>query len=288
MSKKLRAFFQLLRVDEYYGNTFVLTILGSLLNKGHLSLISLVQVFFVSLFLTAFAFAINDIEDAADDAKDPKKVNRNPISAKRLNLFEANIFTYALAGLCLLLAWSLGSLAFVLAVFGLILGFLYSYKAVRLKSMPILDLASHGLFLGAIQLLIAATAFNSPLTPLALLAAAGVFIASVVGDLNNEIRDWEVDRKTNIRNTASIINVRVVGPYVEYLYIFPIAALILVVAQILPGQKRLGLMIATIIGAVIYALLPKKIRYNIAIKWVQPIIAFAGLFAYVIFYLWQI
>jgi 4-hydroxybenzoate polyprenyltransferase len=276
----------LLRSSEYYGNTVTVTILGGLFNQNLPTIGNLIVFYVISFLATSFAFAINDIEDAEDDAKDPAKVNRNPISARRLKPAQAKIFTCAIAIVTVLLVLPYGSAAILVTVLDLVLGFLYSSKLVRLKSMPVVDLLSHGMFLGGLQFLLPAVAGNSPLTMLTVFGTLGVFGVSFCGDLKNEIRDYVVDRKTNIRNTASLINVRAIGPYLEYLYILPITALIFVLAQKLPESRRLLLMGAGLIFAGIFVMMPKKIRDQIVNVYNQAAIILAGIGAYLAFYPW--
>ena len=262
--KCLRGFFQLLRLPEYYGNTLAMTFFGNLLRNSSLFLSDIIRCFAVSLTITAFAFAINDIEDADDDAYDKAKVNRNPISAKRLGRVEAWIFTWLLAGFSLWLAWPLGRAVILLTTLGLVLGFHYSYRGVRLKSMPVIDLVAHGTFLGLIQILIPLSAFGAVLSSLAILAAICTFATSVLGDLKNEIRDYAVDRRTHIHNTAAMINVRVLAPYLEILYLLPISGLVLIGLQSLPLDLRLVAAGVAAICGVLFLLIPDKKRKLVA------------------------
>src|SRR5688572_19744012 len=57
--------------------------------------VSFVIGIFVITLIFAYAFAVNDIEDADDDAKDPKKKSRNPVSSGYLsNSYAINILRF--------------------------------------------------------------------------------------------------------------------------------------------------------------------------------------------------
>lgn len=275
--------YRLTRANEYYGNNIALTILGTILNPK-LSPIDFIVLFFANLLLTMFAFAINDIEDAEDDAKDPAKVGRNPISAKILTKPVSYVFTFLIGVLPLILLLPYGIYSLSLGVLTLVLGFLYSYKQIRLKSMPFLDLISHGLFLGTLELIIVLTAYNNTPSLISIIIALSIFTLSVIGDLGNEIRDFEVDRKTNIKNTASYINVKRVGKILHWFNLPPAIAIGVITLSLFGQPHRTMLFILAVLSGASYLYLERKHKGKIITKYAQEITTIFGLVLFISYF----
>jgi 4-hydroxybenzoate polyprenyltransferase len=278
-SKLAYGIYKLTRINEYYANNLCLTMLGTILNPK-LGPMDMLALFTANILVTMFAFAINDIEDAEDDAKDPAKVKRNPISAKILSKPLAYLFTFIIGALSIVLLLPYGSYSVILGIASLVIGFLYSYKPVRLKSMPILDLVSHGLFLGTLELLVVLTAHNVIPGPISLLLVASIFALSVSGDLYNEIRDYEVDRETNIKNTAAYIDekyVKAVGKMLHWFNVPPTIIIGLVTFSLFENKTRLVLMVLSLLFGVLYLYLEKKYKGQIVRKHAQEIITIVAL-----------
>lgn len=206
MMKFLLSLIKLTRLREYYGTVIIVTFIGVFLVHPA----SLLQVFILlvaNLLSTAFAFMFNDVEDAKDDALDMKKKLRNPISAGEISRRNAAIITSVVGLVSLYIYYVLGLQIFFLGLLGVFLGFLYSYKRVRLKSIPIADLASHGYFLGSMYFLTAIFTGNIlPPIYLVIVIALCIFLASLLSNINNQIRDYDVDRKVGIRNSTNVAN----------------------------------------------------------------------------------
>ena len=80
MKQGVMGIIQLSRFKEFTSFVIITTLLGALSGRGTFGW-QLAAVLAANWFAVAFAFMINDIEDATDDAINPSKVNRNPISA---------------------------------------------------------------------------------------------------------------------------------------------------------------------------------------------------------------
>jgi len=272
----LQGSIRLSRVEEFYGNTIALVALGSIFNP-RLSAGDIALLFLGNLLLTIFAFAINDVEDAEDDAKDAQKVHRNPICARMLAPSHAIALSWlsALSGLALL--WPFGPRVVLLGAANVALGFLYSHKRIRLKAMPFIDIVSHGVFLGTLQFLTVAYARAPELSPSAALGAALVCTISMAGDLWNEIRDFEVDRRTGIRNTASVVDVRKIEPILPHFFVWPSIGVSLLVLLNLSGTQRVVLGLAVGALGVIFLLLPSRFKKRAVTDQAQWIAALAGI-----------
>ncbi len=203
--KHLLLFYNLSRPWEYYGFSTLITALGVLL-AGTTDALLIAQVVSANFLACMFIFVFNDIEDREYDALDAKKRLRNPVASGELSLRQATVFCCLIATSSLLLFSSINNTALLYGSLILLLGFLYSWRKIQLKSKPFLDLLSHGLYFGPLLLLIGLSTRTSTITPSVVAMCIAVFLLSVVGDINNETRDHEVDRLSGISNTASVVN----------------------------------------------------------------------------------
>ena len=151
---------RLTRVDEFLAFVLVTTFFGFNVAGAFQFSIPLVATLLGNLLAVAFAFMINDVEDADADARDATKVHRNPISAGHVAPRTAYIACFLVAMGSAAFYAVAGWRPFVLGVLCLLLGLLYSWRAVRLKAIPGADLASHVLLLAALQFLCAYFTFD--------------------------------------------------------------------------------------------------------------------------------
>ena len=155
-------------------------------------------------FLTVtFAFMINDMEDAEDDAKNPHSAKRNPITNGMLDMRTA----WMACGVVVLAALSLfalgGWIVVAVGALNLLLSFLYSWKPVRLKSSTIgLDVVSHTLMLGGLLPLAGYFVYTNDLHAAIIFMAAAATLGSTYGQLYNQVRDFETDKEGGIVNVA--------------------------------------------------------------------------------------
>lgn len=217
----VQAAWKLARFQEYYGTVFLITLVGVLIIQP-VSFVNIALIMLANFFNYAFAFMINDIEDAEDDAKCEIKIKRNPVAGKIISVRKAYTVSWIVAISSLLLYLSFGKLVFLYGLLGILLGFLYSWKKVRLKSKPFIDIISHGLFLGTLNF-IAAAMVGEELPSLMPILWFGLifFTFSALGDINNELRDLKVDTEVGLKNTASIFGGRILGGVLKYLTVLP-------------------------------------------------------------------
>ncbi len=204
--RPVKGLLQLTRYKEYALFVTVTTLLGAKLGGGTFDL-RLLIVLAANILVVGFAFMYNDVEDAPDDALDAKKARRNPISAGIISPRIGRVACLIVSALVLGLYATLGGMTFLLGALCLGLAFLYSWRVARLKAVPVADLLSHGLSLAGLQFLCAYFAFDQG-KPYSWLFFLFVTLISVYGELNNELRDIEVDRKAGIRHTADLLGVR--------------------------------------------------------------------------------
>ncbi len=204
MKRHITGTVRLTRYREYLWFVAVTTLLGVIAARGALGW-PLLGVLAANWLAVAFAFMINDVEDAADDALDPAKVGRNPVSAGDLSPRRAYAASFAVALLSAAIYALLGWLPFIAGATCLLLGLLYSWRPVRLKSMPLFDLVSHCLMLAGLQFIAAFVTFQTELGPRFFWPLAFTIAVSLYGEMYNELRDLEGDRAAGVKHTACLI-----------------------------------------------------------------------------------
>lgn len=208
MNKNVKGLLKLTRFNEYIYFVVITTLLGIAAAKGQFDWRFLV-VLVANWLAVGFAFMINDIEDAPDDALSPSKINRNPVSAGLITPKTARLWTFLVGVISAGLFALLGTLPFILGMVSLILGYLYSAKAIRLKTMAFFDVLSHCLMLAGLQFLTGYFTYQSQLTPQWFWPFLFVTGVSVYGELFNEVRDFEGDKAANLRHTAIVLGSKV-------------------------------------------------------------------------------
>lgn len=213
---KLLGYYKLTRVKtimEFYPFLIIFGILGT---RTYINFTSIVVSISILLLLVG-SFIINDIEDSEDDAKDPKKVNRNLISAGILTKSQGYIFYLATNVIALLPLIFINLHVFLVGLSIAIIGYFYSSLPLRLKSRPLIDVLSHGFFLAGAEILLFALLPDNLADNKTLLIFIGLYLFSMGGDLYNEVRDWVVDREVGLKNSASILGFNL-SRYVSYVF----------------------------------------------------------------------
>ena len=198
---------RLSRWREHVPFTIPLTIFGSLLAvraiEGSIDW-RLAAVAIANVLSMSFAFIINNIEDAADDARDPEKGRRNVISSGVLQRRDG----YAVAAATLLMAFLLfaasGVWTLVTGAVTLILGYFYSAPPLRLKARPITDVVAHALMLSGLLMMTGYFAYHhDPQAAWLVIAAAILF--SAYGQFYNQVDDYDVDKASGLSNTVVLL-----------------------------------------------------------------------------------
>jgi 4-hydroxybenzoate polyprenyltransferase len=207
LTDQLQGLIQLTRWKEFIPFVIPLTILGALLAaRPNETLLDwrLVAVILGNILAVAYAFMINDIEDAPDDALDPDRAARNAITSGRVGLRVGYAACRVIAAATLIL-YAFGGLTVLgIGVATLLLSHLYSWRPVRLKAWPVTDIVSHSLMLSGLLLLAGYFLYdNQP--GIVWLVAASVTLISVYGQLYNQLRDYDMDKAAGLYNTCIIL-----------------------------------------------------------------------------------
>lgn len=207
LSSQLRGLVRLTRWKEYVPFVIPLTVLGSLLaaRPHHINLDwRLIAVTLANILAVAYAFMINDIEDAPDDARDPDRAARNPITMGEIGL-RIGYNACRVVAAATLIGYAFGGVSvFLIGVGTLLLSHLYSWRPVRLKAWPVTDVVSHSLMLSGLLLLAGYYIYDDQPGIVWFVAAAVTFV-SVYGQLYNQLRDYDMDKAAGLRNTAIIL-----------------------------------------------------------------------------------
>ncbi len=207
MKQTIKGIIKLTRFNEYIWFVIVTTCLGAAAGGGTFGW-QLVVALLANWLSVGFAFMINDVEDADDDALNPAKINRNPISCKLISPRVGYIASYATALIAAVLYALLGVIPFVIGLMSLLVGFLYSWRHVRIKSMPFVDLIIHCMMLAGFQFLPAYFAYTSRLQGPWVWPFLAIISISMYGELFNELRDLDGDLKAGVKHTAAVLGER--------------------------------------------------------------------------------
>ncbi len=207
---KFRAILSLTRWREHVPYTIPTVIAGAMMalhQTQHQPDLRLVAVVMANILAQSFAFMINDVADAPDDALDPKKSARNMISNGTLSHAESIGWSWGVFILALGLFALAGPWTFVLGAIQLILCYLYSAHPFRWKARVGTDVISHALMLAT--LLVMTGFFTYSATPgLAWWMFGCAFFFSAYGQFFNQIDDYEVDKAAGLRNTVVLLGRR--------------------------------------------------------------------------------
>ena len=206
-AQKTRAVLRLTRWREHVPYTIPLVVLGSLVSL-HLNDVTFrwhtFPVLLANILAMSFAFMINDVEDAPDDARDPQKKAHNVISSGMLSYGEG-VAVSALTFFVALALYALGGWkTFGTGGVTLVLCYLYSAHPFRLKARPIVDVLSHATMLAGLLILSGYLIYNAyPGKAWVLIVA--VILASAYGQFYNQLEDFVVDKKAGLKNTAMLL-----------------------------------------------------------------------------------
>jgi 4-hydroxybenzoate polyprenyltransferase len=199
----------LLRLTRYRENvlfTLVLTLAG-VLTSGTRPGLAAALVLAANWCAIAFAFMINDIADAPDDGRSVARQHANQVSTGALPRVAATRAAAAMAGISMALYLALGLRAAGAGAACLVLGVMYSWRCVRLKRLPLVDVLSHVLMLGVLPYWAALWACAPAAVP-ALWLTLSVGSGSAYGQLYNQVRDFDDDRRAGLRTSAQWLGVR--------------------------------------------------------------------------------
>lgn len=176
-------------------------------------------------------YAVNDYFDAPFDSHDKSKVRHNvfvnhPVSSRNAKA------GFLVIGFLFLLAFTQFGLR-GMVIFGVSVFVLWAYSAppFRLKSKPGLDLLTHALFVQTFSYLSCLILIKAEWTQLDLVLLGVNFLASLSGQLAQQLRDFEVDSSTDTNFATTVGR----GLTLTCLRVVTAAVVILVVVTLISG-----------------------------------------------------
>ncbi|MEP7287134.1 MAG: prenyltransferase [Chloroflexota bacterium] len=207
---KVRGVIRLTRWREYVPFVIPLTVFGAILAAQPQNIAldwRLAVTLLANVLAVGYAFMINDIEDAPDDAREAARAARNPVASGELTPNQGWAASLTVAIVTLVLYAIVGVWPFIIGSLTLALSHFYSWKPVRLKAWPVTDIVSHSLMLSGLLFLSGYFAYgNNP--GLVWLVAASATLISVYGQLYNQLRDYDMDVAAGLNNTAIVVGKR--------------------------------------------------------------------------------
>src|SRR5260221_6322316 len=204
---KMRGVIRLTRWREYVPFVIPLTVLGAILASQAQNVAldwRLIVVLVANSLAVGYAFMINDIEDAPDDAREAARAARNPVASGELTPRQGWAASLTVAIITLILYGLAGVWPFIVGSLTLALSHFYSWKPIRLKAWPVTDIVSHSLMLSGLLFLAGYFAYGSN-PGLVWLVAAAATLLSVYGQLYNQLRDYDMDVAAGLYNTAIVV-----------------------------------------------------------------------------------
>lgn len=204
---RARALLRLTRWPEHVPFTLAATLLGANMAAHHADATldgRVLTALTANALAVTFAFMVNDLADAPDDARDPARAARNAIASGVLAARTGWAASGVVGAAALALYAALPAPAALTGGAALLLGLLYSWRPVRLKAQPIADVIAHLLMLSALLVLAGYLAFDdAPGRVGWAVAAAGLI--SAYGQLYNQVRDDAQDRAAGLHNTTALL-----------------------------------------------------------------------------------
>ena len=165
---------------------------------------SLILGFF---FANVFGFVVNDFFDAPSDHKDDEKKGRNLFCSSKTKL-QGKLILYSSLGLSLFFGVMVSYPILLFIVLLNILAFSYSAPPIKLRDRLYWDWIFVFLWKGVIIFAGYYHFFGinmSAMNPFMYGTMVIVLLVSLVSQISNQLRDFEVDKKTNSNNTVQYL-----------------------------------------------------------------------------------
>lgn len=253
LADKVQALVRLTRWREHVPYTVPLVVGGAML-AVYLNQVELdwriISVVIANILAMSFAFMINDVADAADDARNPRKKAHNVISSGLLTHMEGYVASAATFALSLALYALGGSWALLWGGLTLVLCYLYSAHPFRLKARPITDVVSHVLMLSGLLVMSGYYIYDSA-PGIAWFFIIGATLFSAYGQFYNQVDDYDVDKAAGLKNTVVLLGKT---PTKILMYGSAVGAVICLIITIIGGAFPVSLLPIALIAIFIAAM----------------------------------
>jgi 4-hydroxybenzoate polyprenyltransferase len=195
----------LARLEAYMPICFFSTMVGLNIAGSSHNLASLLIIGLANTFAMAATCAFNDAEDATEDML--ARSTRNIIALGNASKSTGYIVAVGTGIISLSLSIIAGINVFFIILAFIVIAFLYSWRPVRLKTMPLLDLSSHAI-MGGLMFLSSAWSYgifwDGHVLSVCLIFSSGIALAL----LAHQLYDYEDDIAANITTTVVVLGKR--------------------------------------------------------------------------------
>lgn len=184
----------LLNHKDAWGVTLGITLVCLISHQA----VSLTSLLLAAAITVAYwlGFAVNDYCDADFDRLDPEKAARNFFVAvrprRRTLLAVITVILFAIIAILIPYGWR-GAFVFCLSAF---IVWAYSAPPLRLKKRPGVDLIIHAIFVQTYPYFLCLFLLQLEINPLDTVLLPLFLLSSLAAQLEQQARDYEVDRKT--------------------------------------------------------------------------------------------
>jgi 4-hydroxybenzoate polyprenyltransferase len=176
----------------------------------------------------AIAYGLNDFFDADYDKFDEFKSQRNYFVNNSVNYRKLSLILLVLISILTFIAIQFGIRGIIVLSLSFFVMWAYSARPFRFKSRPGLDLVVHSLFVSTYPYYIILFLFQTKIIEIDYLALSLMIIFSFGEQLENQIRDFTVDRLTDhnfttkfgIRTSMTLMKIStILGMVIIYYYV---------------------------------------------------------------------
>lgn len=268
IKNKIDGSVRLIRLKEYLAYVVVTTFLGAAsAADGELG-IHLVGVLAANWLATAFGFMFNQVEEAENDALDPVRRCQNPISNHDLQPIMARWICYLTGSVALILYAALGIKPFLLGLATLLVGFLYSWKPVRLKNIAFFDLLSQGALMAGLQFLSAYFTFSPAPLHHWVFSFLAVTYFSIYTGLYQEMK---APRREPGRYTVAVVGPGVSIWLMGYCMLVAVSSALMVIYWVKLFPNWVLWLVAGITAAILIPIFVRLYRNRLSLSQMEPL-----------------
>jgi 4-hydroxybenzoate polyprenyltransferase len=233
----------------YVGITFLGFIQN--LNGSLSSLVNVFLKFMITIILyLAFTFSINNCFDVGCDIHNNEKLKKNSVADGSISFKVGLIFSLSIAFIGLASVYLCFKIDQVILYSLLVfLGGAYSAPPIRFKSIPLIDLLSHGLFFG-ILLYFYGASITGRLNTQSTFLGISIFLYSIILEMRNHLKDFKADVTSGTKTTVCWLGYVKAEKILEMLLIIHCLFLIVISVYIdyIHATVVLGIIIAIILS----------------------------------------
>lgn len=234
---KLQAIYHLTRWRDHVPFVVPLTLMGAMMavaQSGASVDWRLIPILLANIITMSAAFIINDIEDAPDDALDPKKRERNVISNGTLDAATGRLAFWLACAVAFALFALGGAWTALWGGVTLVVVYTYSARPIRLKSRRIVDVISHAYGGGTQVIIVGYFLYDANPGPAWYIIIA-ITLVSAYGQFYNQLDDYEVDKQAGLNNTTILLGKNLSTVIMYACIVIPVICILLALqAEVFP------------------------------------------------------